>query len=312
MISPHKPFFRNRSNASVFDADVGTASHLSSLPKQSCKRWPLRLLTAAAQRRYLLRRSVFAHTSARKCWIVEHFSTQMRSGAVFSRWPNCLSVLRRPEICISSPACVRVLGCLLPLSYFRDPFLCRLVNGNYPMFDSVRSQSAAKQLSSLKLTERWKRRELSNFDCALRVFLACRCHSFMCSESSDLLELNMLASRSYNDITQYPVFPWILTNYTTRCLDLNSPSNYRDLSFPIGALSESQRDSLIDRFESFPDTSIPFHYGTHYSSHTLVCYYLLRLQPFTGLHVDVQGGCQRLCHRQWLSIMERRLCRWAI
>ena len=36
--------------------------------------------------------------------------------------------------------------------------------------------------------------------------------------------------RTYNDLNQYPVFPWVLTNYTTETLDLNDPNNYRDLS----------------------------------------------------------------------------------
>ena len=36
--------------------------------------------------------------------------------------------------------------------------------------------------------------------------------------------------RTYNDLNQYPVFPWVLTNYDTKELDLSLPSNYRDLS----------------------------------------------------------------------------------
>lgn len=36
--------------------------------------------------------------------------------------------------------------------------------------------------------------------------------------------------RTYNDLNQYPVFPWVLTNYETKELDLSQPSNYRDLS----------------------------------------------------------------------------------
>jgi hypothetical protein len=38
------------------------------------------------------------------------------------------------------------------------------------------------------------------------------------------------AGRTYNDLNQYPVFPWVLTNYDTKELDLSLPSNYRDLS----------------------------------------------------------------------------------
>ncbi|KAG8331799.1 hypothetical protein J6590_034187 [Homalodisca vitripennis] len=41
-------------------------------------------------------------------------------------------------------------------------------------------------------------------------------------------------SRTYNDLNQYPVFPWVLTNYEAKELDLSLPSNYRDLSkYPV-------------------------------------------------------------------------------
>lgn len=39
-----------------------------------------------------------------------------------------------------------------------------------------------------------------------------------------------VSGRTYNDLNQYPVFPWVLTNYETKELDLSLPSNYRDLS----------------------------------------------------------------------------------
>ena len=36
--------------------------------------------------------------------------------------------------------------------------------------------------------------------------------------------------RTYNDLNQYPVFPWVITNYESAELDLTLPSNFRDLS----------------------------------------------------------------------------------
>lgn len=38
------------------------------------------------------------------------------------------------------------------------------------------------------------------------------------------------AGRTYNDLNQYPVFPWVLTNYDSEELDLTLPGNFRDLS----------------------------------------------------------------------------------
>jgi len=46
------------------------------------------------------------------------------------------------------------------------------------------------------------------------------------------------SGRSFNDLSQYPVFPWVLSNYTSSYLDLNDPKNYRDLSKPMGALNK--------------------------------------------------------------------------
>jgi len=38
------------------------------------------------------------------------------------------------------------------------------------------------------------------------------------------------AGRTYNDLNQYPVFPWVIVNYDTDELDLSQPNNFRDLS----------------------------------------------------------------------------------
>lgn len=38
------------------------------------------------------------------------------------------------------------------------------------------------------------------------------------------------AGRTYNDLNQYPIFPWVLTNYDSEELDLTLPGNFRDLS----------------------------------------------------------------------------------
>ncbi|KAL6888469.1 hypothetical protein ACP4OV_009495 [Aristida adscensionis] len=119
--------------------------------------------------------------------------------------------------------------------------------------------------------ERWRRREISNFEY--------------------LMILNTLAGRSYNDLTQYPVFPWILADYSSEKLDFNKSSTFRDLSKPVGALDVKRFKVFEDRYLNFVDPDIPsFYYGSHYSSMGIVLYYLLRLEPFTALHRNLQGG----------------------
>ncbi|KAL5212760.1 hypothetical protein ABZP36_023607 [Zizania latifolia] len=119
--------------------------------------------------------------------------------------------------------------------------------------------------------ERWRRREISNFEY--------------------LMILNTLAGRSYNDLTQYPIFPWILADYSSDKLDFNKSSTFRDLSKPVGALDAKRFKGFEDRYLNFCDPDIPsFYYGSHYSSMGIVLYYLLRLEPFTALHRNLQGG----------------------
>jgi len=45
-----------------------------------------------------------------------------------------------------------------------------------------------------------------------------------------LMHLNTLSGRTYNDLSQWPIFPWVLCNYTSETLDLTDPRNFRDLS----------------------------------------------------------------------------------
>uniref|UniRef100_A0A0D9VCI8 BEACH domain-containing protein B n=1 Tax=Leersia perrieri TaxID=77586 RepID=A0A0D9VCI8_9ORYZ len=119
--------------------------------------------------------------------------------------------------------------------------------------------------------ESWRRREMSNFEY--------------------LMILNTLAGRSYNDLTQYPIFPWILSDYSSDKIDFNKSSSFRDLSKPVGALDAKRFKVFEERYLNFCDPDIPsFYYGSHYSSMGIVLYYLLRLEPFTALHRNLQGG----------------------
>ena len=46
-----------------------------------------------------------------------------------------------------------------------------------------------------------------------------------------------LTGRTYNDLNQYPVFPWVLADYKSEVLDFSSATTFRDLSKPVGALN---------------------------------------------------------------------------
>ncbi|XP_050083063.1 WD repeat and FYVE domain-containing protein 3 isoform X2 [Anopheles aquasalis] len=142
-------------------------------------------------------------------------------------------------------------------------------------------------IGETSVTQRWVRGELSNFQY--------------------LMHLNSLAGRSYNDLMQYPVFPWILSNYSSETLDLTDATNFRDLAKPMGAQSEERLEQFVKRFNDWDDPqgdTPPYHYGTHYSSAMIVCAYLVRLEPFTQHFLRLQGGHFDLADRMFHSIKE--------
>ena len=59
----------------------------------------------------------------------------------------------------------------------------------------------------------------------------------------------ILAGRTYNDLNQYPVLPWVLRDYVSETLDLDDPNSYRDLTKPVGAISPKRAEQV--RFEDW-------------------------------------------------------------
>uniref|UniRef100_A0AAQ6AJD7 Neutral sphingomyelinase (N-SMase) activation associated factor n=1 Tax=Amphiprion ocellaris TaxID=80972 RepID=A0AAQ6AJD7_AMPOC len=92
-----------------------------------------------------------------------------------------------------------------------------------------------------------------------------------------LLHLNNLADRSCNDLSQYPVFPWVIADYSSSQLDMTNAATFRDLSKPVGALNKERLDRLLARYRGMPEPR--FLYGSHYSSPGYVLFYLVRVAP---------------------------------
>ncbi|XP_040285377.1 lysosomal-trafficking regulator isoform X2 [Bufo bufo] len=116
-----------------------------------------------------------------------------------------------------------------------------------------------------------------------------------------LTHLNKHAGRSFNDLMQYPVFPFILSDYTSETLDLNSTLIYRNLVKPIAVQSKDKEDRYIDNYKYLEDEYCkadreddpmppvqPYHYGSHYSNSGTVLHFLVRLPPFTKMFLAYQ------------------------
>lgn len=165
-------------------------------------------------------------------------------------------------------------------------------------FETLRSQEDAPQTLGSKFasvfghspenpaTRKWVRGEISNFHY--------------------LMLVNTLAGRTFNDLTQYPVFPWVLADYTSEELDLTNPKSFRDLSKPMGCQTLEREAEFRERYNAFAemggDDSPPFHYGTHYSSAMIVSSYLIRLQPFVKSYLLLQGGTFDHADRLFYSV----------
>eukprot|EP00698_Gefionella_okellyi_P006757 TRINITY_DN1619_c0_g1_i2.p1 TRINITY_DN1619_c0_g1~~TRINITY_DN1619_c0_g1_i2.p1 ORF type:complete len:1787 (-),score=398.56 TRINITY_DN1619_c0_g1_i2:43-5403(-) len=152
-----------------------------------------------------------------------------------------------------------------------DRFIKASLPAAGPQLGGVDVDTGTRNLWRRTITQRWQTGEISNFHY--------------------LMLLNTLAGRSYNDLTQYPVFPWVLSDYESETIDLSNVKFYRDLTLPMGALTEKRKLDFQMRYESWEDDVIPpFHYGTHYSSAAIVLYYMIRLAPFTQHAIALQGG----------------------
>uniref|UniRef100_A0A8D2QKS5 Neurobeachin-like protein 2 n=1 Tax=Zonotrichia albicollis TaxID=44394 RepID=A0A8D2QKS5_ZONAL len=165
----------------------------------------------------------------------------------------------------------------------RNKVYSRILSLRSPNISGTRSPQELFKASGLM--QKWVNREISNFDY--------------------LIQLNTMAGRTYNDLAQYPVFPWILRDYTSEELDLNNPAVFRDLSKPIGVVNEKNAKTVKEKYENFEDPLgmiDKFHYGTHYSNAAGVMHYLIRVEPFTTLHIQLQSGRFDCADRQFHSI----------
>lgn len=134
--------------------------------------------------------------------------------------------------------------------------------------------------SLLNITTAWTNREMSNFDYLMRI--------------------NTIAGRTFNDIGQYPIFPWVVADYSSYELNLKDPRNFRDLKWPMGAQDPKQREMIYAKYDDLKSAYVsgeddgtmmpPFHYGTHYSVAGFVLWFLMRVEPYTSLHVQLQDG----------------------
>jgi hypothetical protein len=195
-----------------------------------------------------------------------------------------------PRMCLQRPVGIEIFteggeGMLFTFNRAERNFIYDFIRGRCPRLRRVADSAEASSVSNsfgggeLKHVQKaWRAGEISNF--------------------RYLMFLNLIAGRSFNDYTQYPVMPWVIADYDSSVLDLSDSGDeetrkktFRDLSKPMGAQGQSRAEEFQSRYANWPDETTPaFHYGTHYSSCAGVMYYLLRLEPFARHHLLLQSG----------------------
>ena len=169
---------------------------------------------------------------------------------------------------------------------------------NNIILDNIKKKLMKKKDIGLSTKlESWRKWKISNFEF--------------------LMWLNIFSNRSYDDLSQYPVFPWILTDYDdplkieidkksliieNKNIDLTELADYkyRDLSLPMGMLevnddSKKRKKNFIMKFEELKNESEEFEgqkphfYGSNYSNPIFICNYMIRVFPFTHVSIELQG-----------------------
>ncbi|KAJ6245088.1 nnp-1 protein putative nuclear protein 1 nop52 [Anaeramoeba flamelloides] len=87
-----------------------------------------------------------------------------------------------------------------------------------------------KFLPLRKCIQLWKTRKISNFQY--------------------LMWLNTLASRTFNDLNQYPIFPYLISNYNSPELDDTNIDNFRDLRVLMGCLNRFRKERYLENYEN--------------------------------------------------------------
>eukprot|EP00172_Hildenbrandia_rubra_P001226 Plantae.Rhodophyta-Hildenbrandia_rubra.ctg17727.p1 GENE.Plantae.Rhodophyta-Hildenbrandia_rubra.ctg17727~~Plantae.Rhodophyta-Hildenbrandia_rubra.ctg17727.p1 ORF type:complete len:949 (-),score=133.82 Plantae.Rhodophyta-Hildenbrandia_rubra.ctg17727:1408-4254(-) len=115
-----------------------------------------------------------------------------------------------------------------------------------------------------------------------------------------LMKVNIAAGRSFQDLSQYPVFPWVIADYESQYLDFTTEHVFRGLRMPLGAINPDRLRILRERYEEMPPPK--FLYGTHYSAPGYIISYLVRANP--GAMLKFHGGKFDTADRLFHSIPE--------
>ena len=128
-----------------------------------------------------------------------------------------------------------------------------------------------------------------------------------------ILYLNKYSTRTYCDLSQYPIFPWLILkrrkidkiiDYLENDGDKNNEikAQFRDMRYPISMQNEQKREELIKKYEEESiGERFQSHFNNHYSSSAFVYYFLMRLNPFLQDMIKLQNYENENPNRMFIS-----------
>ena len=171
------------------------------------------------------------------------------------------------------------------LSKEKSDFILDIFNKNEKTRNKIKRKDHFQQLVN-KLIIEWQEEQLTTYEY--------------------LLFLNKFSSRTYNDVNQYPVFPWIKRKFEMIKGEKEAKPVPRDFKYPMSSQREELRKEALNRFKEDEENGehFPVHYGNHYSTSSYIYFYLMREEPFTTLLMKLQGNKQENPDRMFYSFID--------
>lgn len=106
--------------------------------------------------------------------------------------------------------------------------------------------------------------------------------------------LNYYGSRSYNDLSQYPVIPWSLDYDLYIASELDEQDlKIRNMELNLAKLGTDKRlKEFMARYETLcnEDQAEKYFIGSHYSNPGIILMFLVRISPFLDGHIKFQSN----------------------
>lgn len=107
-----------------------------------------------------------------------------------------------------------------------------------------------------------------------------------------LMALNNFSGRSFSNVSQYPVFPWVIDDVKSKMLELEKKSTYRNLGVNVGMLGDEVRaQTFRERYKSEDIVGLgQFNFGSHYSNPGIIFQFMMRVSPFIEDYIKFFSG----------------------